>query len=634
MSAFFAVSERLQEKSIYHHFDTQFVDINLSICTAYDKNGMRDFKVEDFVGKNDLAFQAWKEQFADDIKNNKVDYSCPYFWDRWDYVAFHAWYRIDNYTVIERIIDRNRYKRRSANGKKSWIKRKKLTNYCKVIDELLPLDTYCHLNDESWADILYNAFLLEKSTISELHEVNDSVNYNLTYDFLTNNLDRVTVNIHLAEFLEFAKFIQNIRTYPIKELTAQSMIDIYQLLVPDDNVRNDENYFWRGKIHQESLQFGREFLNIVERQYRDYHRKKHPLLAIANLFQILMLHKPFYKYNEIFAIAILNLELVKYGYPTISIRRRDIFFVENCLGEYYIHEDKPQDYVELVLYYLLNEMNYLKDNAIVPSRTNKYLKTDFYTDICQEHFDWWHALTPLWQRILLVCANHQDKLEAQVDEYLCGDTDVSFYLNYPIPKNITAELLQKIFQLTHIAYDRNDVNPSLVTVVDYIPPLHYFKHLQHLSLQENYVHDLSGLNNITTLKYLDLHENCNDDNEQLTYVGTLKSLEYLELSINFFTDVSPLTKLTNLTYLSMWGGARQPIDINGFENLQKLEVLDMDAPVDMTPLAQLKNLKELDFGTDEYEFNDANIDYLLEQLPNCDISFETCTTYIRREPQG
>ncbi|WP_066801272.1 leucine-rich repeat domain-containing protein [Moraxella oblonga] len=635
MYAFSGVSERLHAKSVYHHFDTQFAKINLSILTAYDQNGVRQFEMEDFVNKNDPEFSEWSKQLIDDIKNDKIDYTCPYFWDRWELLKFSILNNNPRSQEIAGIVERCRQKKHSANGKKSWIKRKKLPKYCKLIDELLPLNPNCHLNDESWADIFYNAFLLESSTGRVLNRVNDSLGYGDAYEFLTDKTEGiVSVGEDLNEFLKFAKFFQKIKAQPKETLTAQSMIEMYQLLVPNGNVRTDENYLWRGKIHQQIVLD--DFLEKASRDYQILLRDKHPLIAIATLFFMFIVLKPFYQYNEIFAIAILNLELRNHGYPTVSIRRRDMFFIENChhrYTAYHVHEERPQTYQELVLYYVFTEMNYLQDNVIVPSKNNKYLNTNYRVDICQEHFDWWNALPTLWQRIFLVCANHQDKLEVQVDKAFLDSTDVSFYLSYPIPNTISDELLQKIFQLTHIAYDRNDVNPSLHTVVHSIPPLHYFKHLQYLSLQENYVEDLSGLAHVETLKYLDLYENCNDDNEQLKYVGTLKNLEYLELSVNFFTDVSPLTQLTNLTYLSMWGGARQPIDISGFENLQKLITLDMDAPIDMSPLASLKQLKDLSFGSDEYEFDDTKIDWLLEQLPDCDVWFDSPTTDFRRKPK-
>lgn len=252
------------------------------------------------------------------------------------------------------------------------------------------------------------------------------------------------------------------------------------------------------------------------------------------------------------------------------------------------------------------------------------------TDIQYEHFAWWYNLPRLWQQIFLISLYHPEQLSPQVyiNEQCIGSTgaDIDFYINYPVPPIIDKQQLAQLFELTAIAYNRGNVCPAKHTVVYKIPPLHYFKHLEYLSLYENYIDDYSGLQGLKSLKFLDLHENLTQNDNQLTFIAQLTSLEYLDLSVNYFDDLSILSHLVNLKYFSQWGGKRNPVNITGFDKLQQLKHLKFDAPIDLTPLASLQNLKTLEFGTDEYDFDCSKIEWLTQQLPNCDIDY--CLPYL------
>lgn len=265
------------------------------------------------------------------------------------------------------------------------------------------------------------------------------------------------------------------------------------------------------------------------------------------------------------------------------------------------------------------------NDTIMNTKKHPHLYGEPTTKIEYEHFVWWYNLPRLWQQIFLISLRHPEHLSPQIyiDEQCIGGNgaDIDFYLNYPVPLEIDKQELAQLFELTAIAYNRGDVNPQRHTVVHKIPPLHYFKNLEYLSLDQNYIDDYSGLQGLNHLKYLCLYENLTNDGNQLNYISKLTSLEILDLSFNFFDDLSPLSNLVNLKSLAQVGGVRKPVNITGFEKLKKLEYLDFGVPMDFTPLASLKNLKILDFGTDEYEFDCSKIEWLKEQLPNCGVDY-------------
>lgn len=640
--------ERLYAKSQYHHFDLGDV-LNMTIYQAYDKEGKRDFSKEDFVFKDNPMYKDWLETFIDDIHQMKVDMDCPYFWERWDYcqknpviIPEHRFYQIVVSRVKKQESEWCSVHRRNANQRKGGKKRQRVNQLRREIESELPIKIDAHLAKETEIDIIYNALLLELSTEAKLTK-NDDISLGSMIEYYYEHQEGNSRSQYFPEVYttigKFYQCVQALKTFVNKPLSVNDILAIYQILVPNGAMRTTDEYLWCGKIHRKKLPD--DFLHIWVNVYHDKLSrlgKKSPVAIIAWLFKMLIEYKPFYQYNEMLAIAILNLELKKHGLPMVSIRRRDIFFIENLPksyyqqdemfveNRYYLYESKPQTYVELVLQYVLNEIHYLQENAIQPNRNNPFLYGEPTTEITDEHFHWWENLPKLWQRILLIALYHPEKLEPKIDmaelEYAGDVADVGYYLDYPIPDKITADELARMFELTMIAYNRGDVNPKLYTVVEIIPPLHYFKQLQYLSLTENYITDYSGLQGLTKLKHLNLHENCNDEDEQLKYIATLTSLEYLDLSVNYFDDLSPLSTLVNLKFLSQWGGVDKPVNITSFEQLQKLEHLHFGVPKDITPLASLQNLKELEFGTDEFDFDCSKIEWLMQELPNCKIDYD------------
>lgn len=246
-------------------------------------------------------------------------------------------------------------------------------------------------------------------------------------------------------------------------------------------------------------------------------------------------------------------------------------------------------------------------------------------NIENEHFEWWQNIPILWKRIFLVSIDYPEKNECKIEEngyeIYNKPADFMFYLNYPI-REISEKDLKLIFSLKKILYDGYDVNPERNHVVHEIPPLHYFEELEFLSLSQNYVKDISGLQGLKKLKYLCLHENSITENEQLENLSKIISLEYLDLSANSITDFSFLSNLINLKELHIWGQwHKNPVRISGFDNFRSLLCLNLDAPIDLTPLLDLKNLQELYIGSDEYDFDCSKIEDLIHSLSNIYIDY-------------
>jgi len=104
------------------------------------------------------------------------------------------------------------------------------------------------------------------------------------------------------------------------------------------------------------------------------------------------------------------------------------------------------------------------------------------------------------------------------------------------------------------------------------------------------ISDLSPLNGLTNLRYLNLYENQNPD---ITALAGLTNLTELNLGRNKITDLTPLTGLSQLTYLKLW------------EN----------HVTDLTPLTGLTKLRKLNlYGN---PIPDDQKEMLKKALPNC-----------------
>jgi internalin A len=114
--------------------------------------------------------------------------------------------------------------------------------------------------------------------------------------------------------------------------------------------------------------------------------------------------------------------------------------------------------------------------------------------------------------------------------------------------------------------------------------------LKHLDLEDNQLTDVKGLEDLTQLTFLDL------DNNQLTDVKGLENLtqlEELKLGENKLTSVKGLEKLTQLTTLYL--DDNQLADVKGLEKLTQLTelILVRNQLTDVKGLEKLNQLKAL-----------------------------------------
>lgn len=266
--------------------------------------------------------------------------------------------------------------------------------------------------------------------------------------------------------------------------------------------------------------------------------------------------------------------------------------------------------------------------------------------ITQEHLNWFENLPKLWKKIFLCAIYHPKKVGADrrykgydeeyseamdIDDEVYDEFDEEFddefdeehfVLRYHKTTLDSPEDLEKLFQITAIYFHR-EVNAEPDTVVDMIPPMHYFEQLEILSLPWNYVEDLSGLKGLKNLKSLCLLENLCEDSKQLGYIAELASLEKLDLSINSFDSMAPLKTLKNLKSLSFDWQLNKPYDLSPLTHLSNLESLECEAFYDLSPILSLKKLTYLSCGSNQCDFDLSSIESVLEQLP------ENCTGDIR-----
>lgn len=253
--------------------------------------------------------------------------------------------------------------------------------------------------------------------------------------------------------------------------------------------------------------------------------------------------------------------------------------------------------------------------------------------LTQEHLDWWDDLPELWKKIFHVALYYPEKIALTqyfmthaIEDY-CEEADNDydaeglFTVSLSNPQLKNPEDLLKLFQVKIIAFD-TDINPCLENAVTHIPPMQYFTNLSFLSLSNNYLEDIGGLTGLSNLKYLKLQENFTLTSiEPLT---TLTSLVYLDLAICHLEDITALQALTKLATLELW--ANRITDITSLVNLNRLTELSLGGnPIEnIKPLAALKNLKSLSLGLgDEVrvgdKFDAANLDWLQDQLPDCEV---------------
>jgi len=129
-----------------------------------------------------------------------------------------------------------------------------------------------------------------------------------------------------------------------------------------------------------------------------------------------------------------------------------------------------------------------------------------------------------------------------------------------------------------------------VAQISNLEGIQYLRRLTVLGLEGHNITAVHPLNQVTTLRSVDLSWNKITDIEPLSH---LTNLEELNLRLNKLTDVRPLRTLTQLRSLTLDNTGIA--DLTGFESLRNLEFLNLrfNAISDVTPILHLTKLKDL-----------------------------------------
>lgn len=123
-----------------------------------------------------------------------------------------------------------------------------------------------------------------------------------------------------------------------------------------------------------------------------------------------------------------------------------------------------------------------------------------------------------------------------------------------------------------------------------ITPLSKFQNLVKLILNANQISDLSPLNGLSRLNFLDLHSNEIID---ISPLSNLKSIIYLNLELNQIKDISSLSELKKLNELRLSGNLIFDLcPLAGLKDLCSLELFN-NKIYDISPLAEMTSLNHL-----------------------------------------
>jgi len=158
------------------------------------------------------------------------------------------------------------------------------------------------------------------------------------------------------------------------------------------------------------------------------------------------------------------------------------------------------------------------------------------------------------------------------------------------------QYLQSLTQLNVGWYYDFDEGKIFNNYIEDISPLENLTSLESLDFSGNQIEDISVLENLTNLEGLDFQLN------QASDIGVLEHLIRLERLFfcgNEVSDISPLENLTSLE--TLWFHTNQVEDISSLENLTSLEILwfHTNQVEDITPIENLTNLVRLEFWNNE-----------------------------------
>lgn len=116
--------------------------------------------------------------------------------------------------------------------------------------------------------------------------------------------------------------------------------------------------------------------------------------------------------------------------------------------------------------------------------------------------------------------------------------------------------------------------------------------IRHLNIGKNEITNISVLSNLTDLEELYIYDNRIDSIKPLE---GLKNLRILAAHRNNISDISPLSSLLNLEILRLSKNTFKSVNaLSSLTNLRELNLSGIEGLKDISPLANLHRLKELD----------------------------------------
>lgn len=244
-----------------------------------------------------------------------------------------------------------------------------------------------------------------------------------------------------------------------------------------------------------------------------------------------------------------------------------------------------------------------------------------------------------------VTNRYYTKLEIRITEKNGKVTKISTSLNNLVKfkdKNLEKLVRSIIKEPTKVLY-RTDVLKVTRLDLEYsnvtnLSGLENLTNLKYINLSACYVSDLSQLKGLTKLTELNLWLNNVKD---ITPIKGLINLQKLSMSQIHLKDISVIKNLTNLRYLCLAGNEIEDIsavgnltkletlilpgnkisDISPIENLINLQKLQLQDNIisDVSPLYGLSNLKELYIKDSNTQISNSDIQTLQYYLPECTI---------------
>ncbi|MBO8165616.1 MAG: leucine-rich repeat domain-containing protein [Kosmotoga sp.] len=163
-------------------------------------------------------------------------------------------------------------------------------------------------------------------------------------------------------------------------------------------------------------------------------------------------------------------------------------------------------------------------------------------------------------------------------------------------------------------FDIVELLAEYISISD-ITGLEHMHNLKYLDLSDNEIADITPLQNLTEINELDLSNNQITD---ITPFQNLRRTRNLDLSNNQIADITPLQNLTEINELDL--SNNQIADITPLQNLIFFLFIDLSGNkiTDITPLQNLTEINELDLSNNQ--ITDITPLQNLRRIRNLDLS--------------